>query len=776
MKIELCKSADAWIEGLPLGNGISAAMIWGKPPKTTLSLNHVDFWRDNLKKDIGDYSDVVKTVKRLIMQGNVKQANDLYHEKLNMKVMPRDFQQCHDFAGYTNSFQPVGNIIIEIENVGEITGYRRTLDLEKGIANISYESRGNRIYQEYFVSAKENVIIGRIRSSILLSGRLFFDRPIQKEYVWQSCFVKNKLYVDGSFDEGVKSSIIASLRVRDGIRNHDSKKMSFIDTEDIQVIIALDAGKSCLDSKQLEQKLLAVSDKTYETLHKEHCQEHGGIFNRVKLKIGTESNSLGETAKLISKVEENDYKCELVELVFQMGRYLMMSCNRAGRRPANLQGIWNNQVEPMWDSDWHFDMNIEMSHWLNNPANLDECNLALFKQVESFVESGKLIARKVADCEGVLFYGVAGSDGMMWTEQGGMWTGAAAWICQHFWSHYEFTLDKDFLRNRAYPFLKQVGLFYKDFLVKNGSNKYVTGISHSPENVPPNGCVMNEHCTMDTALVRDVMRHLLQAGEILGNDKELRSVWQDIYENILGYPIAETGELKEWPEPLEEQPCHRHFSHLYPLFPGDEITKESTQQLFEAARKAVYKREEQGLAYNFGWSYPYLACLHARLGEGNKALENLKYLAQSVTLDNLLTCGTDWRDRGLTVNWKFNTAKLFQIEAGLGATAAIAEMLLQSHGNIIKLLPALPAAWSSGEFKGLKARGTFEIDAEWKNGRMCKVGVRGQVDNICKILCCADWDEVEIYQDGKFMQRAANYSDCIILSTIKGKYYAFEFS
>ena len=777
MNIVIKKSSQEWVEGLPLGNGVSATMIWGLPASVILSLNHVDFWRDNLKTDIGEYADVTREVKELILEGKVREANELYAKKIDMKIMPRDYNAYHGFAGYTNSFQPIGDISINYDGAGEITDYVRWLDIENGVVIVKYKSGLNQITQQYFVSAEFDLIFAKISSDAAISGITRFTRPEQEGYRWSCDALHDNLYMNGAFDENVRVSLLAHIKADGTIKGQEDGSLKFTGVHDLELVIALDAGKGKDDfTEKCQKKIAAINGKTYEQIFVKHCEEHRSMFNRVGLVIGEDRDECEDTASLILRASQEQYSARLAELVFGMGRYLSMSCNRAGCRPANLQGIWNNQTEPMWDCDWHFDMNIEMNHWLNNSTNLDECNLALFTQCEHFLEYGKTIARKITGCEGILFYAIAGGDGMMWASQGSLWTGAAAWIAQHFWRHYEFTQDEEFLRNRAYPFLKQVGFFYKDFVVKNKPGKYITGISHSPENVPQNGDVMNEHCTMDTALIREVMRHLLEAGKIMNCDRELWPVWQDIHDHVLEYPISESGELKEWPMPLDESPNHRHFSHLYPLFPGDEIRSDSTPKLFDAARKAVYLREKCGYSYNFGWSYSYLACFHARLGEGDMALKNLKLLAQSVTLDNLLTLGTDWRDRGLTVNWSFNTPKLFQIEAALGATAAISEMLLQSQGNVIRLLPALPSDWSCGSFHGLKACGAFVVDVEWDSHRVRKVKIKSLKGCLCKIICCTDWKSVQLSSGDKTEQKTKPYSGEILFSTQQNQTYILNFS
>ena len=779
LTLAFSKPANEWLEGLPLANGISAAMVWGMPSKVIFSLNHVDFWRDHLEKEIGDYSKYLRHAQQLMLQGKAKEAVEYYNTHVNkttMIVMPRQkrpelYGQLYEGKsgreGYTNSFQPIGNLLMEFDNHSEFSNYRRTLDLRYAIAVTEYKSQNNLVSQHIFIPAREDVILIRLTAEEPISGRISFDRPPQDEYHFKATATDQTLTVNGVFDEGVKSAMIAKLKIIGGkgsvTSESDKTSLRFTDITDAIIYIALDAGKATHDYQETCQKKISeILNEDYNKILGRHRAEHSSMFDRVEFILDKPSSQKPtDTNILVERARQGKYEKLLAELVFQMGRYLIMSCNRAGRRPANLQGIWNDRPFPTWDADWHTDMNIQMNHWLVNPTNLDECNKALFRQIELVVEQTKRNAKKMAGCRGVLFYGLIGGDDCIWSPEGGFWTGSAGWLGQHFWTHYEFTLDREFLAQRAYPFIKEVGLFYKDFLVKNNDGKYVSGLSHSPESGPPNGFVNNVHCTMDTAIIREVMRHLLEAGKILNVDRDLWPVWQDLYDNILPYPISPEGILKEWPPPLQEQPAHRHFSHLYPLFPGDEFTKESTPELFTAARQAVELREANREAYA-SWSFPYMACFYGRFGDGNQALKNLHDLARGSTVNNLLT----WYPAGY---------RLFQIEAGFGATAAIAEMLLQSHQGLIRLLPALPSDWSTGHYKGLKARGAFVVDVNWKDGKATQATIKSLKGTPCNILNCRDWNSLNINSMEKVKYSIDTKTNVISFDTKPGRTYTLLF-
>ena len=780
--VSLHKPAGAWVEGLPVADGISAAMVWGEPSKLVLSLNHVDFWRDHLVKEIGDYSRFVREAQRLMLAGKDKEANEYFDAHVNkstMVVMPNQKKAFSVFAGYTNSFQPIGDLNIELDSQADHTGYCRRLELAPGVASIGYKCGGAKVAMQTFVPLEEDVVVTRIAADRPISGRITFARPAQEEYKWTASAAGDELAVDGVFQEGVKSSVLAKAVAVGGHGKvaalPEQSALKFESVKELLIIVAIDAGKGGHDTKRVcRKKIDAALAVGHKDMLRRHIAEHRAMFDRVGLSLGeTSPVEPTDTAELIARSVKGVYEPELAETVFQMGRYLMMSCNRAGRRPANLQGIWNRNLSPPWDSDWHADMNIQMNHWLVNSANLDECHPALFRQLESIVEQGKRNAKNVTGCKGILFYVLIGGDSNTWSPQGGFFTGAAAWLAQNYWFHYEFTLDRKFLAQRAYPFIKQVGLFYKDYLVKNADGHYVAGFTHSPENVPPNGFVNYVHCTVDTALVREVMHNLLEAGRILNVDQELWPVWRDLHDNVLPYPVTKEGLLKEWPEPLAERPNHRHFSHLYPLFPGEEFTQTATPDMVAAARKAVALREAQGRSHNFGWSYPWLACLYARLGEGNAALDNLHCLAKGISLDNLLTCGNEVRPLGLTQQW--GIGRLFQIEAGLGATAAMAEMLLQSHQGFIELLPALPDRWPTGHYRGLKARGAFAVDAAWKDGKVTRATIKSLKGGVCKLKYAKPWKTLEISGDEPVGFEMDKPTRVISFATRPGKTYELRF-
>ena len=428
-KITLHKPTNEWIEGLPLANGISAAMLWGAPSRTVLSLNHVDFWRYDLGLDpLPDLSKLMAETRQLMMAGKVKEANDFFNQKVYgpLHNMPR--QRVPQGFGYTDAFVPVGDIVMALDGQENVTGYKRTLDLEHGMASISYRVGDNEVREECFVPAQADVVILSISASKPISGQVYATRPEPgreagtglgnsaegaaaraADYKWSAAAKDGKVQAEGIYSEGVESAVRAVLQLRAGGKvlassvvksasvTNTSDALKFEGATELRLLIAVDSGRLPHDPRALaEKKVNAALTAEIAAILREHVREHQVMFNRVELSLTDKpGESPADAEQLVSRAMQGQYDNEMAELVFQYGRYLMMSCNRAGRRPANLQGIWNQDQYAAWDADWHLDLNVEMNQWMCNPCNLDECNLPLFKQMEYFIPQGRMIARRM---------------------------------------------------------------------------------------------------------------------------------------------------------------------------------------------------------------------------------------------------------------------------------------------------------------------------------------------------------------------------------------------
>ncbi|MFC1739396.1 glycoside hydrolase family 95-like protein [Planctomycetota bacterium] len=462
----------------------------------------------------------------------------------------------------------------------------------------------------------------------------------------------------------------------------------------------------------------------FTAMVKSHVLEHQRLFSRVDLSLGEATRSDIPIDQRLSQLQAGEPDLGLVSLYFQLGRYLLISSSRPGGLAANLRGIWNDMLDPPWSADYHYDFNLQMNYWPAEVCNLSECAEPLFDHVEKCLPAARVAAKNLYDCRGI--YIPLTNDAALkclktegrWSE----WTGAAAWLAQHFWWHWEFTGDEQFLRNRAYPLYKDIGLFYQDYLVKDPRKdsphygKLVTVPSQSPENFFVGGTEPVSLCigaTMDFELIHEVFTNLIEASEILNVDADKRPEWQSVLDNIPPLQVGKHGQLQEWLEDYEEAEVqHRHRSHLYAVYPGDQITVEETPRFANAAYVSVQRRIQGSPRYEASAGGLWMAGIWARLGEPD--------MAEIGVRAEIARCGP-------------NMVRYRTIDKSYGIPAIIAEMLLQSHNGVIRLLPALPKAWLTGHVKGLRARGGFEVDIAWRNGQLTQARIKSLIGSDCRI-------------------------------------------
>ncbi|HSH18976.1 MAG TPA: glycoside hydrolase family 95 protein [Draconibacterium sp.] len=791
LKLWYEKPAEKWTEALPIGNGRQGAVIFGNPLNEHIQLNENTLYSgepSSTYKDVNIQNDLPLVIKML--------ENESYVEA-DKYVTENWLGRLHQ------NYQPFGDLHLDFEGKdNQISNFHRELDISNSMAKVSYTIDDVNFSREVFASFPDQIIAIRIsadkKSSVsfkvgfssvhpacsaetpdnnlmVFKGQApgFVSRRTlehieskndQHKYpeIYNSDrsrkpFAKQVLYGDEVDGKGMFFEAQLEIRNTGGSISKLGNELQISNADEVILLLSMATSFNGFDKSpsrqgknpsEINEKILEkLKDKNWAELKNKHQTDYKNLFDRVKFELESlNRNNLSTVERLKNFSDNKDY--QLSTILFQYGRYLMISGSRAGGQPLNLQGIWNAEVIPPWNSGYTININTEMNYWPAEVTNLSECHEPLFRLIKESAVNGRETAKYMYGNRGwVTHHNVD-----IWRPtypidnqaRFSFWPMAQGWLTSHMWERYLFTENETFLKEELYPVIKGAAEFYADWLTQDKDGFLITPVSTTPENAfyTPKGeiATVSQGTTMDMAIIKETFARTIEASEKLGIDEELRAELMEKQEKLLPNKIGKKGQLQEWKYDFEEpEPQHRHLSHLYGFHPGDQITQEKTPELFNAVRKTLELRGDAATGWSMGWKINFWA----RMQDGDRAMKIINNLFNYVEEGN-----PKYNGSGLYTNL-FDAHPPFQIDGNFGYTAGVAEMLLQSHEDKIRLLPALPTDWPAGKISGLKARGNIEVSIEWKDGKLINASLVSTKDKTILVDYQGKMIELELKRNQK---------------------------